>query len=127
MSCFTGVKEEHRISLTWDLDIDVNDTSTDITLPAETRFGGKWFLQAKVTAPLTLELLFKWEDVELGAIGGDFKPEGKFGWIGEADKSTPNCRGSATMHSPINLLPVCPTYSLPSTSPSRSTVGIASN
>ncbi|ORY74078.1 hypothetical protein BCR35DRAFT_353967 [Leucosporidium creatinivorum] len=88
MSRFVEIEEKRSLGLTWDIEMDINDTSVDLKLPAETRFGGDCRLSVKVAAPQTVRLVLKWQGLELGAIGKQFDTSAVFSWLGKDSKPT---------------------------------------
>jgi hypothetical protein len=39
MTTSSSIVEKHSFTLTWDFDLDVNDTTTNLQMPLKTRFG----------------------------------------------------------------------------------------
>lgn len=62
-----GLVEKHTPTLTWDLDVDMTDTTTDLSLPMETRFGDIT-LQVTVPKPGSLYPTVWWGRVTPGSI-----------------------------------------------------------
>ena len=49
MSRYVGLSERHDMSFSWNIEINLNDTSARVEIPTETRFGGDWRLVATVS------------------------------------------------------------------------------
>jgi hypothetical protein len=81
MSRFVDIDEKRSLYLTWDLELDINDASVELELPAETRFGGDCVLFAKVSAPRTDSLVLKWKGLQIGDIGSQFDCTAVFSWL----------------------------------------------
>ncbi|ORY63659.1 hypothetical protein BCR35DRAFT_355041 [Leucosporidium creatinivorum] len=72
--------EQTLHSLTWDLDIDTNDTSVDLRLPLQSSFG-EVVLVVKVYAPQALEIRFDFGSWEYGALEGTITPRASLYWL----------------------------------------------
>lgn len=101
MSRFVEIEEKRSLGLTWDIQMDVNDTSVDLKLPAETRFGGNCVLSVTVPAPQTVLIVLKWQGLELGAIGKQFDTSAVFGWLDKDSKPTQIYKSTWKIHKPF--------------------------
>ncbi|ORY69430.1 hypothetical protein BCR35DRAFT_354603 [Leucosporidium creatinivorum] len=85
MTTTASIVEKHSFILTWDFDIDTNDTTTNLKLPLKTRFGDV-VLEVTVKAPQHINPVLWAGAVEPGSIGHSFNPSAEVLWIHDAGK-----------------------------------------
>jgi hypothetical protein len=80
MSKLATFEEKRTYTFTWELELDLNDTTTALKLPVEVPFAGDWYLSVKVVALHDLDVLLLHSNIEPGSLGQDVLPSAKLDW-----------------------------------------------